>query len=173
MAPASFSSTFSGSDARIAAAYADTDPTCAAIADSNATSASFSTSATYVSSCTIAANTLNFGTIASTITQTDADTSITAQCSATTPFQIAMDGGLTAASNPAFREMQKGADRLVYGIYRDSGRSDAWGHIPNVSTLAGTGTGLSTSIPVYGRIHAQERRAAGTYTDMVIVTIDY
>lgn len=173
LAPASFSSNFSGSDVRIASAYADTDPTCLTIGDTNATSASFSTSANYVSSCTIAANALSFGTIATSMVITDADTTITTQCSASTPYQVALDGGLTSASNPAFREMQKGADRLTYGIYRNSGRTQVWGHIPNVNTYAGTGTGLSTAIPVYGRIHAQERREAGTYTDMIIVTIDY
>ena len=37
----------------------------------------------------------------------------------------------------------------------------------------GTGTGSEVTIPVYGRVQAQATPPSGTYTDTVIVTIDY
>lgn len=173
LAPGTFNSSFSGTDATIAAQY-ESGQTCASIGTSNATNSSFAVSASYPSTCTISADSMSFGAITSTVyAPIDAQASIITTCSASTPYQVALDNGVSGASQPTQREMLKGSDRLYYGIYKDSQRTQAWGGIPNANTVAGTGTGSSSTVQAYGRIPTQSTPPSGTYTDTIIVTIDY
>nr|WP_287115276.1 spore coat protein U domain-containing protein [Mesorhizobium sp.] len=40
-------------------------------------------------------------------------------------------------------------------------------------TLAGTGTGAEQTYPVYGQVPVQETSTAGTYADVITVTLTY
>ncbi len=173
--PGSFSSSFAGlSNVSVASMYSITNPTCATIATNNATTSSFNVSATYAPSCTLTGGTLNFGSIASTVSSIDAATSISVRCSSTTPYTMSMGNGLAPTSNEAARRsMQKESDRLLYNLYRDSSRTLDWGSTQGVNVLGGTGTGSTVPINVYGRVPQQSTPAVGTYTDTVIVTLDY
>ena len=132
-----------------------------------------SVTANYLASCTIAANPLAFGSLTSTTAAVGQSTTIQTQCSGNTPFTLSLNGGLIGATDPAAREMQHGADRLRYGLYRDSGYSQPWGSTIGSNVFTSTGSGASQAIQVYGRVQAQTTPPSGNYTDTVIVTIDY
>ena len=67
----------------------------------------------------------------------------------------------------------EGSGRHHYSLYQDSARTQNWGSSIGVDTVAGTGTGLTQSVSVYGRVAAQTTPAAGTYTDTIVVTVTY
>jgi len=170
--PGSYSSSFSGSNTQIAYAAAGVG-TCAAIGNSNATAAAFTVSADYSATCSVSAATLNFGSTGVLASALDGATSLTATCSATTPYTISLDGGTAAASDPAQRKMSNGGAQITYGLYQNAARSQPWGNTTGSNTVAGTGSGSGQSITVYGRVPAQTTPAPGTYSDSIIATLTY
>ena len=149
------------------------NPSCTTIGSTNAAPGTASIAATYQPTCTMSANALNFGSIASTSSATGGSSSLTTRCSASTPYTISLNGGLSGASNPAQRLMTHGADQLVYGLYQDSNHAQVWGATPGANVLAGSGTGSTLAVPVFGLIPSQITPPIGTYTDTVIVTLQY
>jgi spore coat protein U domain-containing protein, fimbrial subunit CupE1/2/3/6 len=170
--PGSYSSSFSGSNTQIAYAAAGVG-NCAAIGNLNATSAAFTASATYSATCSVNAANLNFGSTGVLASALDGTTSLTATCSATTPYTIGLDGGNAGASDPTQRKMANGGTQITYGLYQNVARSQPWGNTTGTNTVAGTGTGSGQSLTVYGRVPAQTTPAPGTYSDSIIATLTY
>ncbi len=137
--------------------------------------------------CTItaaAATDVDFGSVASTATaNTDAQGSVTANCTPLTPYTIALNAGVNAGTaNDVTTRRMKNIDAAVltnnfvaYQLYRDAGRSLIWGSTTGTNTLAGTGTGLNQPYPVYGRVAdpSANSAGAGSYLDTVTATITY
>lgn len=140
---------------------------------SKTASASFTSTATVVSSCNVSATNINFGTVGLLTATTDAQGTLTVQCSATLPYTVGLDGGLSGATDPTQRKMAFGGAYVIYGLYRDAARSLPWGSTAGVNTAAGTGSGLPQSLTVYGRIAPQTTPMPGTFTDTIVVTISY
>jgi len=170
--PGSYSSAFSGSNTQIAYAAAGVG-TCAAIGNLNATAASFTTDATYSATCSVSAANLNFGSTGVLTAALDGSTSLTATCSATTPYTIGLNGGNASASDPTQRKMSNSGAQITYGLYQNAARSQPWGNNTGTNTVAGTGSGSGQSITVYGRVPAQATPAPGTYSDSIIATLTY
>ncbi|TFI57258.1 SCPU domain-containing protein [Sphingomonas parva] len=83
---------------------------------------------------------------------------------------IALGAGL--GGNLLQRRMSNGRSTLNYNLYTDAGLTSVWGD--------GTGGTLSISAPkktssytVYGRIPAGQNVSAGSYSDVLIVTVIY
>ena len=68
--------------------------------------------------------------------------------------------------------MASGANRITYGLFRNSARTQGWFNTAG-TTQAGTGTGSAQTLPVYGRVGAQTTPPPGTYSDTVTVTVTY
>lgn len=128
-------------------------------------------SATVLSLCTITALPLVFGNY--TGVTTDATTTLTVLCTATTSFSVGLDAGVAPAATVSTRQMQSGAATLAYALYRDTARTNNWGITVGTDTLAGAGTGLPQLLTVYGRIPPGQLSAPGVYTDVVTATITY
>ena len=94
-------------------------------------------------------------------------------CTNGTPYTVGLDGGLSGATNPTQRKMTQGTAFVLYGLYRDAARSQAFGNTIGTNTAAGTGTGLSQTLTVYGRVAPQATPAPGTYTDTITATLTY
>lgn len=82
-----------------------------------------------------------------------------------------------SSGNKLQRTMVRGGTTLKYNLYADSGRSQilADGQL-GTTTLTAPLNGLlffSTSVPIYGRIPQNQWVAAGTYTDTVVITVQY
>ncbi|WP_252273168.1 Csu type fimbrial protein [Pseudomonas subflava] len=94
------------------------------------------------------------------------------QCSLGTNYTIAIDNGANSAGGQ--RRMQSGGEFIEYDLYQDSARAVPWGDGGAGGTvLAGTGTGTSEEVIVYGRVPPQTTPSPGTYLDTVQVTISW
>jgi len=172
LAAGTYTSAFSGTQASVAYAYS-TVGTCATIGSSHATSAPFMVTAIDASNCSVNASTLNFGSVGVLGSAVNATSSITVTCTSALPYTIALDGGLSGATNPTQRVMSQASQQVTYGLYRDSARAQAWGDSVGTNTAAGTGSGLAQTLTVYGRVPMQTTPAPGTYSDTVVVTTSY
>lgn len=132
------------------------------------------TTANYAATCSLATNNLDFGPV-NLAANNDQSGLIGVTCSNGTAYSLALDGGRSLAASGAARTMTSGANSLTYGLYTDSGRSQPWGDgkVTSGSLLSGSGTGLSVSLPIYGRVPLQPSVPVGTYTDTITATVSY
>lgn len=135
--------------------------------------APFTVTATVVASCSVQTANLDFGSAGLLNAAVDAAATLTITCSATTPYTISLDGGLSGASDPTARTMMQAAQSVTYGLYRNAARSLPWGSTIGSNTVAATGTGLAQSHTIYGRVSPQATPGPGTYTDTIVVTVTY
>ena len=162
----------------IVASKASLAVSCQDITNQNAsgvtiTNLALTASATAQASCSVTATNMDFGSNGFLTTAKDATSSISLRCTINQPFTVGLNGGNASASNPTQRKMSKGAEQITYGLYRDAGRTQPWGSTINTDTAAGTGSGTSQSLTVYGRVPAQATPSPGTYSDTVVVTVTY
>jgi spore coat protein U-like protein len=137
----------------------------------------FTVTVTVAAECTVSTATLNFGAYdpvsANAITPQDSTSMIDVYCTKTTVATVALDNGLYFFGGN--RRIQSGlGDFLNYQLYTDAGRSIIWNA---VNTDSGTSTSKLTPInggfTVYGRIFAGQDVRAGSFTDTVLVTVNY
>ncbi len=167
-------SAFTGTNTAIAYAYTrGNSNNCAAIGGTNITRAPFTVTATNVTTCSVTATTVDFGTTGVIQTAVNATGTLSITCTASAPYTVSLNGGNDAATNPTLRKMSKGAEKITYGLYRDSARTLPWGSTISVDTAAGTGTGLAQTLTVYGRVPAQTTPSPGLYTDTIVATVTY
>jgi len=139
----------------------------------------FQVTATVVSACTVSGSTLNFGGAISPLSTgvpLYATSTLSVQCTNTTPYAVSLNAGVNAggASNFSARAMKDGSYTLGYQLYLDSAHSQVWGDGTNSSsTSAGTGTGSTQSLTIYGSIPSLSGTVPGNYADTVTVTITY
>lgn len=112
---------------------------------------------------------VNFGSILSSATDADAVGTLNVNCTQGTDYRIGLDDGQNASGGS--RRMVKGSDSVAYDLYLDAARSNRWGGGTSDSA-AGTGSGSSQAISVYGRI-ATANSPAGNYSDVVVATVTY
>jgi spore coat protein U-like protein len=62
---------------------------------------------------------------------------------------------------------------LSYKLFSNSGYTTNWGNTVGTDTVAGTGSGVSQTLTVYGQIPAQQFVRPGCYTDTVVATLTY
>lgn len=167
--PGSYSATFTG-DPNIQ--YADKGtascPTGAKTATANS-----SVTATVLSSCNVNSTNINFGSLSVLAANTDAQGTLSIQCSSTLPYTVSLNGGNSGATDPTQRKLTSGANNILYGLYRDAARSLPWGSTVGTNTTSGTGSGVTQAQTVYGRIAPQTTPAPATYTDSIVVTVGY
>jgi spore coat protein U-like protein len=125
--------------------------------------------------CTIGATPtdVDFGTQTRTTAAGNTDTSgsLSVNCSAGTPYTIALNGGLNADGTS--RGMLAGANRAPYQLHQDAARTTLWGDGTTFGTvLGGTGTGAAQTVTIYGRLTSLNF-PAGTYADTVTATVTY
>ena len=136
-------------------------------------STSTTATATVLSSCSVSATNISFGSVGLLTSNKDATGTLSVQCNSTLPYTISLDGGLSAATNPAQRKMTFSTSNILYGLYSDSARAVPWGATAGVNTISGTGNGASQNLTVYGRIASQVTPKPGTYSDTIVVTASY
>ena len=129
-------------------------------------------------SCSISASNINFGTTSSLASAINGNGSLSATCTNTAPYTIAMNAGSTTGNTIAARKMSlngAGAGVVSYQLYRDSNTppTTLWGDGTTGAVYTGSGTGSAQTIPVYGQAPSQTTPAAGTYKDTVTATITF
>jgi spore coat protein U-like protein len=90
-------------------------------------------------------------------------------------IMITLDRG--GAGSFADRRMVKGSELLLYNLYLDAARTVIWG-----DGTGGTqalfvrnpqGNNQDIAVPIFGRIPARQDRGIGTYTDTIIITLNF
>ncbi|MGY3690165.1 spore coat protein U-like protein [Bradyrhizobium sp. USDA 3240] len=135
----------------------------------------FNVTITIQSNCIVqSATDLAFGSQGVLSANVDAQSTISVQCTNTTPYTVGISAGNGAGATVAARLMTgTAAATVTYSVYRDAARSLVWGTTIGTDTLAGTGTGAPQPITVYGRVPPQSTPAAGGYSDTLTVTVTY
>ncbi|PPD13643.1 MAG: hypothetical protein CTY25_15105 [Methylobacterium sp.] len=168
----SYTANFNGTLTHQRSRYTTTGQLCPAMT-TGTLAWNFGMAATVPAKCVVTSASMNFGNPSALTANIDASTNLGVACSTSLPYQVQLDGGLSGATNPVLRRMTKGAEFVTYGLYRDAARSQPWGSTLGSNTLSGTGTGLTVSVPVYGRVPPQTTPSPGIYTDTVVVTVQY
>src|SRR5262245_22962226 len=128
-----------------------TDATFAATATST-----FTVQVVITANCTVnSASTLNFGTQGVLIANVDQTSTLSVQCTDTTPYDIGLDAGTGTGASVTTRKMTGGGATVDYKLFSDSGRTTVWGNTVTTDTVNATGNGAAQSYTVYGRIPVQ------------------
>ncbi len=136
--------------------------------------ATFTVTATVLPTCTVVGGVpLAFGVVTPG-TQRDGSVTVSATCTLGTPYTLALDAGTGSGATVASRRMTSGSDTLQYTLYQDAGRTTLWGDgTGGTSVRSSTGTGLTQSFTVYGRVPSNATAPVGSYTDTITVTATY
>ncbi len=123
--------------------------------------------------CIVAsASDLNFGNAGVLSANIDSTSTISVQCTTTTPYTIGFNQGVNGGSVTT-RQMAGAGGLINYALFRDAGRTLNWGSTAGSDTLAGVGNGAVQNYTVYGRVPAQTTPAPALYTDTITVTVTY
>jgi spore coat protein U-like protein len=137
----------------------------------------FTTTVVVQSECTVATAPLNFGAYdpvsANASTPKDATATVNVYCTTGTVATVLLDLG-THVSGSTRRLLGTSGDLLQYEAYRDAGHSVVWN-----TTNTDSGTSTSKLVPInsgfvaYGRIPAAQDVRTGSYSDTLLVTVNY
>lgn len=100
---------------------------------------------------------------------------VTYRCSLLT---VAISIELSAGSSGAFatRTMRSGTQTLAYNLYRNAAATAIWGNgSPGTQRYEAALPPLNTDVvlTVYGRVPPRQSVSAGTYSDTIVVTINF
>ena len=140
------------------------------------TTTNFNVQITITNSCTIvSATNLNFGSVGVIgAAGVDSTSTITVQCTSLAPYNVGLSAGIGSGATVGSRFMTSAASNKVgYSLYQDAAHSLVWGETIGTDTIAGTGTGASQALTVYGHVPSQATPAAAVYNDTVTATVTY
>jgi len=127
--------------------------------------------------CLIGNATLAFGAYNPTsATAVSATTNVTLTCTLSTPYGIGMSAGGATGATVTTRAMTVtggGTSTLGYGLYQDAAHMTNWTNATNSYTATSSGTSLTNTVPIYGLIPASEAAPVGSYTDTVVMTVNF
>ncbi|MEA2329263.1 MAG: hypothetical protein QOE68_4222, partial [Thermoanaerobaculia bacterium] len=131
--------------------------------------------ATVSPDCTIAVSDLSFGQYdplgEHSVRELDGSADMTMLCTRSARATIMLDWGRTPVG--ADRGMAFGLRRVVYQLYRDSSRTQVWGSGAEGLQFLSLGVQSPQQFSVYARIPPGQEVASGTYTDVVMATVDF
>lgn len=170
-ATGSYTSAFSGTHVRFNYRTYTTTPQACTSVTQNPTRPSFNVQANVIPNCRVTAQNINFGNQGVLDSNVDAAGGLVVTCTPGTAYNVGLNNGLSG-TGPTARRMTLGGQAVVYGLYKDTTRSQPWGN-SGAERVPGTGSGATQSLPVYGRVPPQQTPTPGTYTDTVVVTVTY
>ncbi|MBN9600409.1 MAG: spore coat U domain-containing protein [Afipia sp.] len=169
--PGSYTANYSGSNINVDYVY-NTGAACPVTAPKSVQPA-FNISATVQAACTVNATNMNFGSLTLLNADVDETSTITAQCTNSTPFNIGLNTGNGSGATVSARKMTSGTKTIIYSLYQNAARTTVWGNTVGTDTASGIGIGANQSLTVFGRVPPQVTPEPATYTDTIIVTITY
>jgi spore coat protein U-like protein len=144
------------------------------VVSTRAAQANFIVQAQDTATCNLSATAMNFGTLAGLTTAQATSNQIGITCTIGAAYTISLDNGINGGTGPSNRYMVSATNqKLSYGIFKDAAHVQAWGSTTGSNTQAGTGNGTTQNITAYALLPAQGNPMAGTYSDTVVVTVNY
>jgi spore coat protein U-like protein len=139
--------------------------------------ANLNVSASVSAVCTISTATVAFGAYDPVVTNAATDLNgtgtLTVACTkgASATIDLGVGGNLSGGS----RRMTSGIDFLNYALYKDAARTQVWGTgMAGGTTLTyNSASKASTNLTVYGKVSQAQDVTVGSYTDVVVATINY
>ncbi len=124
--------------------------------------------------CLISTTPVSFGSYdVFAVAPRDSTGSVTYRCGlGDVNVTIALDSG--GAPDFATRRMLKGAEPLSYNLFLDPARTIVWGDGTGGTQVHSNPLPLPNqdiTVTIYGRIPARQNVSAGTYTNVIVVTI--
>lgn len=147
-----------------------------AVAPAATVTTTFNVQITITNACTIvSATNLNFGSVGVIgAAGVDSTSTITVQCTSGAPYNVGLSAGTGTGATVASRLMTSAASNTVgYSLYQDAAHSLVWGTTISTNTVAGTGSGASQALTVYGHVPSQSTPPAAVYNDTITVTVTY
>ena len=136
--------------------------------------ADFLVTANVNSSCTISASDLAFGAYDPVGGDVDGQSQVSLVCTNSSNWNVGLNAGTFAGATVTTRKMTgPGVYSLNYGLYTDAARTTNWGNTVGTDTVAGTGTGGTQIVTVYGRIPGLQNVGAGGYQDTIRATVTF
>ena len=135
-----------------------------------AQTADLSVTAQVVANCQVAGGTLNFGTYTATAEATGQAT-FSYTCTNGTDITVTLGDGQNPQGGSRAMVRNGGSETLTYGLYKDSNHNDAWGLGSEGIEVAETSAEQET-VDVYGLIEVGQTPPAGTYNDVVQITLN-
>lgn len=144
------------------------------------TSSTFQVSAQIVAGCLVVGGVSNYGVLnfgsqsalsTATLSTSLGGTTVTFQCTPGVALSMSLDGGQNSASGGRNLKRNGGSQLLAYQLYRDAALSQALAIGQSVSVSYSDPTAIK--LPVYGRTQLSGTLPAGTYTDVVQVTVTW
>ena len=137
------------------------------------TTGNLAVSAIVSAQCVIQSAAIPFGNYSASAVQQNAQ--IAVNCSNGTSYTISLDAGSGSGATTTSRKLANtaGGSSLNYGLYQDAARTKGWGNANGSDTIAGVGSGTTQSVPVYGYIPGGQTSTAGSYSDVVAITLAY
>jgi spore coat protein U-like protein len=169
----------------LAALFTASSALAVAVPASTAT-ANLNVTATVINNCLISTTAVAFGVYdpisAQASTALTGTGALTVTCTKGAAATITLGQGSYAASGSSDgtpRRQMKSASTfqgapvyLGYTLYSDNAHTALWGNTASTGA-AYNGTGISSSVNVYGSISAAQNVPAGSYSDTVVVTITF
>lgn len=126
--------------------------------------------------CQLASGGLAFGSTSSLTTSVQTQTKLQIVCTPGTAYTVGISIGTTPGSKttngiPSRYMMDAANDLLPYYLYQDSARTQIFGL--GSYTEAGTGTGGTQFVTIYGTYVNTSKLPAGDYSDTVTVSLSY
>ncbi|MDF0730938.1 spore coat U domain-containing protein [Pseudomonas entomophila] len=147
---------------------------------SAATTSTFQVSATIAAGCLVVGGVtqyglLDFGTRSAlstaALSTSLGGTTVTFQCTPGVVLSMSLDGGQNSAAGTRNLKRSGGTQLLAYQLFRDAGLTQSLGIGANVAVSYSDPTAIK--LPVYGRTQLTGALPAGTYTDVVQVTVTW
>lgn len=135
----------------------------------------FQVTATVNASCAIAATNVNFGSVTPAANgDATATGSITATCTKTTPYTLAINAGSGTIANRTMAGADSAnTDKLAYNLYTGSDHTTVWGETIGADTVGLNGNGAAQVSTIYGKLPLNQYIRPDSYTDNLTVTINY
>jgi spore coat protein U-like protein len=92
-------------------------------------------------------------------------------------YEVQMGSGVYGST--ADRKMSNGGSLLSYNIFTNPARTIVWGNgaggtgVKNNSYLLAFGASRTDTMQMYGKLPGGQNVSAGSYADMVVVTVVY
>lgn len=121
--------------------------------------------------CTVSTTSVAFGTHTFlAASPSDSTGTISVRCDAVTSYAIAILGGFTGTFA---RAMTSGSSQLSYNLFTDATRTVVWGDGSAGSARVSSSGTTGATHSVYGRIPARQNVTAGSYSDSLVVRVEF